>query len=628
MRIRQCDVSLTIILAIHLLLLASPGAAQTEYSKLFRKTDMMVPMRDGVRLHTEIYTPKKIKEPLPFIFERTPYGLEDDKQGYTKLLGSYGDLIKEGYIFVFQDIRGRYKSEGQFVMNRPPRNQSDAKGIDESTDTYDTIDWLLKNVPHNNARVGILGISYGGWLTTMALLDPHPALKAASEQASPEDQFLGDDFHHNGAFRLSYGFEYAALMETTKENFSFQFDKYDTYDWYLALGALSNANAKYFHGKLPTWNDFVEHPNYDEFWQKLAFWPYLKAPTVPNLNVAGWWDQEDFYGPVKIYELLEKNDSKHANYLVVGPWNHGGWAGGDGRKLGPIDFQTDTGKYFRGQVQAPWFAYWLKDKGKLPLGEALTFETGSNQWKQYEAWPPTQNVSQRKLYFRERGQLSFDAPSPSGEPGFDSYVSDPSHPVPYRHQPISPTYPGPGWPTWLLEDQRFAQSRPDVLTLQTEPLKEDIIVAGDIVGHLFASTSGTDSDWIVKLIDVYPENYPPDRKLGGYELIIADEVMRASFRNNFEKPEPVEANQINHYTIDLHTNDHVFLKGHRIMVQVQSTWFPVIDRNPQKFVPNIFKATDADYQPATQHIYRSDQFASYVLLPIVSGSTGSGGGIR
>ncbi|HZR33457.1 MAG TPA: CocE/NonD family hydrolase [Terriglobales bacterium] len=628
MRIRQCDVSLTIILAIHLLLLASPGAAQTEYSKLFRKTDMMVPMRDGVRLHTEIYTPKKIKEPLPFIFERTPYGLEDDKQGYTKLLGSYGDLIKEGYIFVFQDIRGRYKSEGQFVMNRPPRNQSDAKGIDESTDTYDTIDWLLKNVPHNNARVGILGISYGGWLTTMALLDPHPALKAASEQASPEDQFLGDDFHHNGAFRLSYGFEYAALMETTKENFSFQFDKYDTYDWYLALGALSNANAKYFHGKLPTWNDFVEHPNYDEFWQKLAFWPYLKAPTVPNLNVAGWWDQEDFYGPVKIYELLEKNDSKHANYLVVGPWNHGGWAGGDGRKLGPIDFQTDTGKYFRGQVQAPWFAYWLKDKGKLPLGEALTFETGSNQWKQYEAWPPTQNVSQRKLYFRERGQLSFDAPSPSGEPGFDSYVSDPSHPVPYRHQPISPTYPGPGWPTWLLEDQRFAQSRPDVLTLQTEPLKEDIIVAGDIVGHLFASTSGTDSDWIVKLIDVYPENYPPDRKLGGYELIIADEVMRARFRNNFEKPEPVEANQINHYTIDLHTNDHVFLKGHRIMVQVQSTWFPVIDRNPQKFVPNIFKATDADYQPATQHIYRSDQFASYVLLPIVSGSTGSGGGIR
>ncbi len=628
MRIRQCDVSLTIILAIHLLLLASPGAAQTEYSKLFRKTDMMVPMRDGVRLHTEIYTPKKIKEPLPFIFERTPYGLEDDKQGYTKLLGSYEDLIKEGYIFVFQDIRGRYKSEGQFVMNRPPRNQSDAKAIDESTDTYDTIDWLIKNVPHNNARVGILGISYGGWLTTMALLDPHPALKAASEQASPEDQFLGDDFHHNGAFRLSYGFEYAALMETTKENFSFQFDKYDTYDWYLALGALSNANAKYFHGKLPTWNDFVEHPNYDEFWQKLAFWPYLKAPTVPNLNVAGWWDQEDFYGPVKIYELLEKNDSKHANYLVVGPWNHGGWAGGDGRKLGPIDFQTDTGKYFRGQVQAPWFAYWLKDKGKLPLGEALTFETGSNQWKQYDAWPPTQNVSQRKLYFRERGQLSFDAPSPSGEPGFDSYVSDPSHPVPYRHQPISPTYPGPGWPTWLLEDQRFAQSRPDVLTLQTEPLKEDITVAGDIVAHLFASTSGSDSDWIVKLIDVYPEDYPSDRKLGGYELIIADEVMRARFRNNFEKPEPVEANQINHYTIDLHTNDHLFLKGHRIMVQVQSTWFPVIDRNPQKFVPNIFKATDADYQPATQHIYRSDQFASYVLLPIVSGSTGSGGGIR
>jgi putative CocE/NonD family hydrolase len=627
-RIRHCNISSAIFLAIHLLLLASPGAAQTDYSKLFRKTDTMVPMRDGVRLHTEIYTPTKIKEPLPFIFERTPYGLEDDKQGNTKLLGPYEDLIKEGYILVFQDIRGRYKSEGQFVMNRPPRNQSDAKAIDESTDTYDTIEWLIKNVPRNNGRVGILGISYGGWLTTMALLDPHPALKAASEQASPEDQFLGDDFHHNGAFRLSYGFEYAALMETTKENFSFQFDKYDTYQWYLALGALSNANAKYLHGKLPTWNDFVEHPNYDEFWQKLAFWPYLKAPTVPNLNVAGWWDQEDFYGPVKIYELLEKNDSKYANYLVVGPWNHGGWAGGDGRKLGPIDFQTDTGKYFRAQVQAPWFAYWLKDKGKLPLGEALTFETGSNQWKQYDAWPPTQNVSQRKLYFREGGELSFDAPSQSGEEAFDSYISDPAHPVPYRHQPISPTYPGPGWPTWLLEDQRFAQSRPDVLTFQTEPLKDDTTVAGDIVAHLFASTSGTDSDWIVKLIDVYPEDYPPDRKLGGYELIIADEVMRARFRSSFEKPEPVESNHINHYTIDLHTNDHAFLKGHRIMVQVQSTWFPLIDRNPQKFVPNIFKATDADYQPTTQHIYRSDQFASYVLLPVVSGSTASGGGVR
>jgi len=326
-----------------IVLTAIASAADTQdYGSIFRKMDVMIPTRDGIHLHTEIYVPKKIKASLPFILERTPYGL-DDKKGFSRLLDAYQDLIRDGYIFVFQDIRGRYKSEGKFVMNRPPRDKSDAKAIDESTDTYDSIDWLLKNVRNNNGRVGILGISYGGWLTTMALLDPHPALKAASEQASPEDQFLGDDFHHNGAFRLSYGFEYAALMEKTKENFSFKFDKYDTFDWYLKLGALSNVNGRYFHGELPTWNDFVAHPNYDDFWKKLAFHPYLKAPKVPNLNVAGWWDQEDFYGPVKIYELLEKEDSKHLNVLVVEPWNHGGCADGPGRQLGPIDFQSDTG---------------------------------------------------------------------------------------------------------------------------------------------------------------------------------------------------------------------------------------------------------------------------------------------
>ena len=595
-----------------------------DYSDLFRKTDAMVPTRDGVRLHTEIYVPKQMHHPLPFIIERTPYGLDNDKKGFSRNLGLYDDLIREGYIFVLQDIRGRYKSEGRFVMNRPPREKSNPKSVDEGTDTYDTIEWLLKNVPGNNGRAGILGISYGGWLTTMALLEPHPALKAASEQASPEDQFLGDDFHHNGAFRLSYGFEYAALMETSNENFHFKFDKYDTYEWYLELGALSNANQRYFHGQLPTWNDFVEHPNYDAFWQRLAFWPYLKTPTVPNLNVAGWWDQEDFYGPVHIYELMEKNDPKHLNYLVVGPWNHGGWAAGSGRKLGAIDFQSDTAKYFRANVQAPWFAYWLKDKGKLPLHEALTFETGSNQWKQYEQWPPQYMTmaNKRKLYFRESGKLSFDPPSQQGE-AFDSYLSDPSHPVPYRHRPISPTYPGGGWPTWLLEDQRFVDMRPDVAAWRTEPLQEDVVIAGDIVADLFASTTGSDADWIVKLIDVYPEEYSPDPKLGGYQLIIADEVFRGRFRNSFEKPVPIVPNQVTEYKIDLHTNDHAFLKGHRIMVQVQSTWFPIIDRNPQTFVENIFKATERDYEPATQHVYRSAQYPSHVVVPVESPGIGT-----
>jgi putative CocE/NonD family hydrolase len=588
-----------------------------DYSKTFRKMDVMIPMRDGIKLHTEIYIPKKQKENLPFIIERTPYGLSDDKKGFSKSLILYTEMIPEGYIFVLQDIRGRYGSEGKFVMNRPPRDHNDAKAIDESTDTYDTIDWLVKNVPKNNGRAGILGISYGGWLTTMALLDPHPALKAASGQASPEDQFLGDDFHHNGAFRLSYGFEYAALMETSKENFSFNFDKYDTYEWYLALGALSNVNARYLHGTLPTWNDFVEHPDYDQFWQKLAFQPYLKSTSVPNLNVAGWWDQEDFYGPVTIYEMLEKNDSKHLNYLVVGPWNHGGWAAGPGRKLGNIDFNSDTGTYFRQKVQAAWFAYWLKDKGQLPLKEAMTFETGTNQWKQYDEWPPRQNVTDRKLYFREQGKLAFDPPNATGAE-FDSYLSDPAHPVPYRHRPISPTYPAPDWRTWLLQDQRFVHMRPDVATWETEPLTTDVTVAGDIVTHLFASTTGSDSDWIVKLIDVYPEEYKPDTKLGGYQLMIADEVFRGRYRETFDKPEALTPNQVYEYKIDLHTNDHTFLKGHKIMVQVQSTWFPIIDRNPQKFVPNIYKATDADYQAATQRVYRSGDEASYLELPVVA----------
>jgi len=611
----------TLFFFVALILCSSAAFTQMppapDYSKTFRKMDVMIPMRDGIKLHTEIYIPKKQKENLPFIIERTPYGLSDDKKGFSKSLILYTEMIPEGYIFVLQDIRGRYGSEGKFVMNRPPRDHNDAKAIDESTDTYDTIDWLVKNVPKNNGRAGILGISYGGWLTTMALLDPHPALKAASEQASPEDQFLGDDFHHNGAFRLSYGFEYAALMETSKENFSFKFDKYDTYEWYLALGALSNVNARYLHGTLPTWNDFVEHPDYDQFWQKLAFQPYLKSTSVPNLNVAGWWDQEDFYGPVTIYEMLEKNDSKHLNYLVVGPWNHGGWAVGPGRKLGNIDFNSDTGTYFRQKVQAAWFAYWLKDKGQLPLKEAMTFETGTNQWKQYDEWPPRQNVTDRKLYFREQGKLAFDPPNATGAE-FDSYLSDPAHPVPYRHRPISPTYPAPDWRTWLLQDQRFVHMRPDVATWETEPLTTDVTVAGDIVTHLFASTTGSDSDWIVKLIDVYPEEYKPDTKLGGYQLMIADEVFRGRYRESFDKPEALTPNQVYEYKIDLHTNDHTFLKGHKIMVQVQSTWFPIIDRNPQKFVPNIYKATDADYQAATQRVYRSGDEASYLELPVVA----------
>ena len=592
-----------------------------DVSQLFTKMDVMIPMRDGVRLHTEIYVPKNASGPLPFLITRTPYGTNDDAKGYSRIFNIYQEMIPEGYIFVMQDIRGRYKSEGKFVMQRPPRDRRDPKSIDEGTDTYDTIDWLVKNVPNNNGRAGLLGISYGGWLTTMALLEPHPALKAVSEQASPADMFLGDDFHHNGAFRLSYGFEYAAMMETGKTNFIFHFDKYDTYEWYLALGPLGNVDKNYLHGQLPTWEDFVNHPNYDSFWRKQAFYPYLKNMhlTVPDLNVAGWWDQEDFYGPVKIYETLEKHDTNHLNYLVVGPWNHGGWSHGDGSNLGRVQFGSATSKYFRTNVQAKWFAYWLKGKGRLPFQKALTFQTGSNKWVPFDAWPPKTGVTAKKLYFRSSGGLSFDPPRQTGAKAFDSYISDPAHPVPDRHRPIEETYgPGSHWYTWLVEDQRFVDSRPDTVSWSTGALGHDVCVAGDIVAHLYASTTGSDSDWVAKLIDVYPENYTPEPSMGGYELMIADEVFRGRFRNSFEKPEAIVPNQVTPYTIDLHTNDHCFLKGHRIMVQVQSTWFPIIDRNPQKFMPNIFKASASDYIKTTQRIYRSRQYPSSVEVPVVN----------
>ncbi len=615
-------------LAIVLLFLLT-GRAQApnppDYSLLFDKTDVMIPTRDGVKLHTEIYAPKNSTEPLPIVIERTPYGIHDDDKGYSRILGRYAEMIPDNYIFVFQDIRGRYGSEGTFVMQRPVRDPKDAKAIDEGTDTYDTIDWLVKNVQHNNGRAGLVGISYGGWLTVMGMLEPHPALKAVSEQASPADMFLGDDFHHNGAFRLSYGFEYSTMMETGKTNFAFKFDQFDTYEWYLRLGPLSNADKNYIHGTLPTWKDFVTHPNYDAFWKQEAMPYILTKPRVPNLNVAGWWDQEDAYGPMKIYELLEKNDPDHLNYLVAGPWNHGGWARSSGKSLGAVSFGSDTSLYFRQKIEAPWFAYWLKNKGSLPLKEALLFQTGSDKWVQFDSWPP-KNTQARELYFHEDGKLSFDAPQAATPQSFDSYVSDPAHPVPYRHRPIDMTYPDDhpgGWPTWLVEDQRFVDNRPDVLTWQTDELTEDLTLTGSVTAKLFASTTGSDSDWIVKLIDVYPEKYPDDWKLSGYELMIADEVFRGRFRKSFEKPEPITPDAITPFTIDLHTANHVFKKGHRIMVQVQSTWFPIIDRNPQKFVPNIFEAKESDYQKAAQRVYRSREFPSGVVISLSPATSGN-----
>ena len=604
-----------LLFAILLISIVQHTPAQSQTEDKYNRREVMITMRDGVKLHTVIFTPKNQTEALPFLIERTPYGVNDypspEKNGYVK------DMADDGYIFVYQDIRGRYLSEGKFEMQRFTRNKKDATAIDESTDTYDTIDWLLKNVTNNNGKAGMYGISYDGWTTVMGAIDPHPALVAVSEQATPADMFLGDDFHHNGAFRLSYGFEYAFMEEATKTDSLFPFDKYDTYEWYLKLGPLSNVNKKYFFNKLPSWNDFVNHPNYDTFWQKQSLAYRLDSPRVYTMNVAGWWDQEDFYGPQKAYEVWEKKDGHHKNYIVIGPWNHGGWAGGPGKKLGNINFDSSTGETFRKNIQARWFSYYLKGKGEGNFAEAITFQTGSNTWKTYDNWPPKEAVK-KNIYFREDGKLSFEKPASNNTDSFDSYISDPAHPVPYRTRPVEETYsPGSRWYTWLTEDQRFVHNRPDVLSWETETLEEDVTVTGTITAKLFAATTGSDADWIVKLIDVYPEKYPDDPKMGGYQFMVANDVFRGRFRNSFEKPEPITPNKVEEYTIDLHSLNHVFKKGHKIMVQLQSTWFPIIDRNPQKYVPNIFEAKESDFQKATQKIYRSAMYPSHIELSVM-----------
>jgi putative CocE/NonD family hydrolase len=610
---RFTSIALILPLPLGVLTAQTPAASA---AAAFDVREEMVPTRDGVKLHTLIYTPKNQTGNLPIILTRTPYGIAGAGGSFGT---SYAELAEEGYIFAFQDIRGRFTSEGQFVMLRPPRDKKDPKAVDEASDTYDTIEWMLKNVPKNNGRVGMLGVSYPGWLTVMAMLDPHPALKAVSPQASPSSMFLGDDFHHNGAFRLSYGFEYVAMMESGKEVTPFNPDQYDTYSWYLSLGSLKTVTDSLPVGKLPTWKNYVAHPNFDAFWQRENVVKYIDRVNVPTLNVAGWWDQEDFYGPVTIYRALEPFDTKHLNYLVVGPWNHGGWRGRTGDKLGVIEFGSPTAQYYRKSIELPWFNYWLKDKGKLELAEATTFEAGANEWRTYDSWPPKREVTARKLYFHAGGKMSFDPP-PATKPdsAFDAYVSDPSKPVPYRVRPILPTYgPGSTWSQWLVDDQRFAQDRPDVSSWQTAPLDDDVVIAGDVLAKLFASTTGSDADFVVKLIDVYPDKYEANPKLGGYQLMVSNEVFRSRFRKSYEKPEPLAPNKTEEIAVDLHTQAYRFKKGHRIMVQVQSSWFPLIDRNPQTWVSNIFDAKPSDFRVTTQKIFRSPQQASFISLPVV-----------
>jgi uncharacterized protein len=604
----------TVVLQLPKVTVAQTGAQTAKPVGVpFARTETMISMRDGVRLHTVILAPQTQSEPLPILMTRTPYGAEEWNSDLLNV--AFKEFVADGYIFVFQDIRGKFESEGQFVMVRPPRDKRDAKSTDESTDTYDTIDWLVKNVPRTNGRVGIMGGSYDGWLATMALLETHPALKATSPQAPVGDFWMGDDFFHNGAFRMSYGYEYVKLVETSKKLEVVSFDTKDAYDVYLSLNPLTKITAE-LGEKLPTWNAFVAHPNYDSFWQQRAVRNYLHPATVPTLLVGGWWDQEDLYGPLVTYQTLQKMDKKNLVFIVEGPWNHGGWRG-KGRSLAAVDFGSDTGTHFRKEIEAPWFAYYLKDKGNLKQAEATIFQSGTNRWMKYDAWPPRRNVRKAELFLQADGQLSFNHPvgAKNSAESFDTYTSDPASPVPYRKRPVQATYEpkGSGWYSWLAQDQRFMGQRGDVLSWQTAPLKENVTITGDILAYLFASTTGSDGDWVVKLIDVYPAD---DAKMGGYQLMVASEIFRGRYLNSFERAEAVVPDRVNQYKIDLHGNDYAFLKGHRIMVQVQSSWFPLYDRNPQKFVPNIFLAQDSDFQTATQRIYRSLKYPSRVSVSV------------
>ncbi|MBL0940029.1 MAG: CocE/NonD family hydrolase [Gemmatimonadaceae bacterium] len=608
------------------LLSAVPALSASVQQPTYTLTEAMIPMRDGVKLYTRIIKPNSARGPLPIMLVRTPYGIDGNTpqgvaNGWSFMRGGASDGSgARDYVYVFQDIRGKFKSEGEFVMLRPLRsNRADRTQIDESTDTYDTIDWLLANVPQNNGRVGMTGVSYPGWLTVMAMLDPHPALKAASPQASPADMWKGDDFRHNGAFRLSYGFEYATMMESGKDVQQFRMDSYDTFDWYLKLGPLSTVNAKYLNGRIPTWNDFTKHPDYDAFWKRQAVTDRLTQVKVPTLNVAGWWDQEDFYGPITIYRALEAHDTERKNRLVVGPWNHGGWMRGTGDSLGPIQFGQPTSRWFRDSVMAPFFAMHLHDAPDPRLPEALIFEAGSNVWKRYDAWPPKTAVSPRSLYLRENSRLAWEPPAANARNTVDSYVSDPAKPVPYRPRPIPMTYgPGSTWSTWLTDDQRFAHGRPDVLSYELPALTEDLTIAGDLTVTLHAATSGTDADWVVKLIDVYPDSGQQPARMNGYQFMVANEVFRGRYRQSVEKPTPLRPGVTEAFTIDLHTQAYTFRKGHRVMIQVQSSWFPLIDRNPQTFMPNIFEAKASDFRAATHQVHRSAARASRIVLPVVT----------
>lgn len=585
----------------------SDQAAELNHFRDYMRTESMVPMRDGVKLHIVVLRPKgseKAGDPLPILMERTPYGV-DGESSYT-VNSSKPELAASGYIFVFGDIRGRYKSEGRFVMNRPVVEHKTKSDVDETTDTNDTIDWLLKNLPNNNGRVGVVGISYPGFLAMMAGINAHPAVKAISPQAPMTNIWIGDDFFHNGAFRETYGFDYVQQLEAQKTDVRVESNE-DTYDFFLKNVNFAGAAKSAGMSDLPTAKAFLTQPEYTKFWQAMAVEPHLTKVEVPTLEVGGWWDQEDMWGPQAEYKALEPHDKDHDVFLVLGPWNHGGWVPTT-RHLGTVNFGSATGDTYRKTIEAPFFEKYLKDRTGFDLKDTASFRTGVNEWKRYEAWPPKVGFKETKMYLASDHGLNFTAPEGEGK---TEYVADPANPVPYRHRPVQSTYGhGSKWRTWLAEDQRFVSDRKDLANFTTPALDHDVTVTGDVVADLFASTTGSDGDWIVKLIDVYPDDAPDG--MGGYQLMIADEILRGRYRNSFERPEAVKPGEVTEYKWSLHGADHTFLKGHRIMVEVQSSWFPLYDRNPQTYVPNIMTAPANAYKAETISIYGSAKYPSHL----------------
>jgi uncharacterized protein len=603
---------------------------QLEYTRAhYTKYEFRIPMRDGIKLFTAVYVPKDQAQPYPIIMQRTPYSVGPyGADNYKPLVGPSEYAEKEGFIFAYQDVRGRYLSEGVFIDVPPHKTNLGPKESDESTDTYDTFDWLVKNVPNNNGKVGMWGISYPGFFAAYGLMSSHPALTAVSPQAPMGDVGNGDDAYHNGAFHLSGNFGFYAFFkprgpepERPQSGARFDFGTADQYDFYLHTGPLANYNEKYLKNQNVYWNDILKHPAYDEYWQTRAQAPHMKNVTPATLFVGGWFDAEDLSGPLKLFRAIEKDGPRAANTLIMGPWCHGCWSRGEGNTLGDLDFASSTADFFREHIELPFFIANLKGKGNglkaLPDNEipkAWVFETGVNQWQRFAAWPP-KDSQQKALYFGPKGTLSFSAPATQSA---DEYVSDPAHPVPVL------TGIGSGFPRdYMTYDQRFASRRPDVLSYQTPPLEHDITIAGPITPVLKVATSSTDSDFIIKLIDVYPNDFPdpepnPARvEMGGYQQMVRGEPFRGKYRNNMAKPEPFTPNQPAKIEFVMPDVCHTFRTGHRIMVQIQSTWFPLVDLNPQQF-EDIPTAKSSDFIKATEKVFNGGADGSHVNLQIMT----------